>query len=280
MEALETMTHLDSSMPEIRLERVRSVARRHWLGEGGDEAAQAASSEIRSQYQRTAEEYRRAAISLYDALRETGRRFSAVSRNAQLFLSYLTLWEAFEHIYTAAAFTHFCNGDDERAAPENERAQIFRVLSPPYLLNRDFHGFGLLRNGETPDGALTRFLSRSSREMQDIYGDASSHTLTDTGAFLSGLVEMDGTQTELAAWTVRALDDAGQLLEADAPFSAEKYRGVLTWHAFQIRHNINFIGNSSGGIDDAILIIRSFCLLEPIVAALLNDSKKTAIFAL
>ena len=256
--------------------RVRALARRHWLGEEGGDEALAAAHELRFQYQRTAEEYRRAALSFYDALSGTERRFSSVSRNAQLFLSYLTLWEAFEHIYLAAGFTRFCNGDQERAPLESQRDQIRAVLSPPFLLGREFHGFGLLRNGETPDGALTRLLSRSSREMQDTYGDAYEHTLTDTSAFLTGLVG----DNDQEAWTVRALDDGGNPLDPDAPFGGEKYRGALAWHAFQIRHNINFIGKSAGGIDDAILIIRSFCLLEPVVAVLLQDSKKAAIFAL
>lgn len=70
------------------------------------------------------------------------------------------------------------------------------------------------------------------------------------------------------------------ILDPDAPFGGEKYRSALTWQAFQIRHNINFIGKSAGGIDDAILIFRSFCLLEPVVATLLQDSKKADIFAL
>ena len=261
------------SAPKIR---VRALARRHWLGEGGGEEVATASHELRFQYQRTAEEYRRAALSFYDALSGTGRPFSSVSRNAQLFLSYLTLWEAFEHIYLAAGFTRFCQGDEERAPLESERDQIRAVLSPPFLLGREFHGFGLLRNGETPDGALTRLLSRSSREMQDTYGEGMEHTLTDTSAFLNGLVGAD----EREAWTVRALNDEGQPLDPEAPFGGEKYRGALAWHAFQIRHNINFIGKSAGGIDDAILIIRSFCLLEPVVAVLLQDSKKGAIFAL
>ena len=277
------MTMPDSTRPEVRLERVREVARRHWLGEGGGEAGQAVSHELRFQFLRTAEEYRRSALSLYDALRDKEKRFAFSSRNAQLFLSYLTLWEAFEHIYLAASFTRFCNGEQERAPLETERDKIRAVLSPPYLLNRDFHGFGLLRNGETPDGALTRLLSRSSREMQDIYGSAAEHTLTDTNAFLSGVMEVTtngAQQSERESWTVRALDDVGQPLDPEAPFSGEKYRGALTWHAFQIRHNINFIGKSTGGIDDAILILRSFCLLEPVVAVLLNDSKKGEIFAL
>ena len=260
-------------------ERVRALARRHWLGEGDDDAARQTSHELRYQYLRTAEEYRRAALSLYDALSGLEKRFSMVSRNAQLFLSYLTLWEAFEHIYLAASFTRFCQGELERAPLESERDQIRAVLSPPFLLNRDFHGFGLLRNGETPSGALTRLLSRSSREMQGTYGEGFDQTLTDTSAFLSGAVEVSG-EVERELWTVRALDDEGQPLDPDAPFGGEKYRGALTWHAFQIRHNINFIGKSAGGIDDAILIIRSFCLLEPVVAVLLQDSKKADIFAL
>ncbi len=268
------------SKPDGRLQRVREIARRHWLGEGGGETGAATSHELRFQYQRTAEEYRRAALSLYDALGADERRFSFVSRNAQLFLAYLTLWEAFEHIYQAASFTRFCNGDRERAPLEPRRDQIRAVLSAPYLLNPDFHGFGLLRNGETPDGALTRLLSRSSREMQDTYSEGFDQTLTDTNAFLSGVVQITTPQSERETWTVRALDDQGQPLDPDAPFSGEKYRGALTWHAFQIRHNINFIGKSAGGIDDAILIIRSFCLLEPVVAVLLSDSKKAEIFAL
>jgi len=271
-----------SSSPR-RLERVRAMARRHWLGEGGDEAARIASHELRYQYQRTAEEYRRAALSLYDALSGQGSQALPVSRNAQLFLSYSTLWEAFEHIYVAASFTRFCQGDAERAPIESEREQIRAVLSAPYLLNRDFHGFGLLRNGETPDGALTRLLSRSSRELQDIDGVVTDQTLTDTDAFLGGVVEISGDAEgthEHETWTVRALGDEGEPLDADAPFGGEKYRGALVWHAFQIRHNINFIGKSAGGIDDALLIIRSFCLLEPVVAVLLSDLKTSAIFGL
>jgi hypothetical protein len=85
---------------------------------------------------------------------------------------------------------------------------------------------------------------------------------------------------EVERWVIRPLDDVGKLIDADSPFSASKYRSVIKWDCYQIRRNLNFLGKSEGSIDDAILIIRAFCLVAPVVTLLLHESRRSIIFAL
>lgn len=272
-------------------ERIQATAQKHWLGIGATAEQNATVVEIRRQYFETASEYYKAAYSLYDNLRAvsqggTSQRpaFSLVNRNVQLFLSYAILWESFKHIYTAATYTHFALHGPSQAPLEDERTQIERVLQPPILTDTDFDRITLLRNGETADGAITSMVSRSSRELREFYGVADDPSLTDMSAFLQGVIEVeaadDGSRRERQAWVVQALDDAGRPIDPESPYSAEIYRAVIKWDCYQIRQNLNFVGKGQGAIDDAILILRAFCLLEPIVGDLLQDSHRAAIFAL
>ncbi len=279
-----------------RKERVRAFAEKHWLGVGATAEQRAAIDEIRRQYLFTAHEYLRAASTLYDNLgvspeKLTARKapFSIGNRNVQLFLAYSILWEAFNHIYTAASYTDFARNGPERAPLEDERSKIARVLSPPLLENRDLRDITVLKNGETANEAIKRMIGRSSRELKEIYGITSEYSLTDMNAFLQGVVEVTETQDnattwqpeeEAESWIVKPLDDAGKLIDPESPFSAAKYRSVIKWDCLQIRRNLNFLGKSEGSIDDAILIIRAFCLVAPVVHLLLHESRRSAIFAL
>jgi len=279
-----------------RKERVRAFAERHWLGVGVADAQRAAIDEIRRQYFLTAREYFHAASTLYDTLgvqveKLSARKapFSLSNRNVQLFLAYSILWESFNHIYTAASYTDFARNGPERAPLEDERTRIVRVLSPPLLHDNDLRDIRVLKNGETANAAIKRMIGRSSRELKEIYGVTSEYSLTDMDAFLQGVVEVIETQdqatswqpeAEVESWVVRPLDDTGKLIDADSPFSASKYRSVIKWDCYQIRRNLNFLGKSEGSIDDAILIIRAFCLVAPVVQLLLHESRRAAIFAL
>ena len=271
---------------QIRKVRVQAKSQQHWLGIGATPEQKTIAAEIRHQFFETASEYYKAAYSLYDHLRSQGQgnlparpAFSLVNRNVQLFLAYSILWESFKHIYTAAAYTHFAEHGPERDALEDERTQIDRVLRAPILPDEQLAKITLLRNGETAQGTIMRIASRSSRELKEFYGIAEEQTLTDMDAFLQGIVAVEAAQ-EHQTWSVRPLDDAGQPIDATGPFTAEKYRSVLKWDCYQIRHNLNFVGKSENSIDDAVLIIRAFCLLDPVVGTLLQDKSKALIFAI
>lgn len=285
-----------SATARTRNERIQAICRKHWLGLDTTPQQKAIVDEIRAQYFATASEYYKAAYSLYDHLHahtEDPARvrpaFSLVNRNVQLFLGYSILWESFKHIYTAAAYTDFAQHGPARAPLEDERAQIHRVLAAPIMTDADFERISLLRSGETADGAITRMASRSSRELREFYGAAAAQHLTDMDDFLMGVVEVsevqhpDGSwqaQDEHEKWTVQPLDDAGHPLDPEAPYGAEKYRSIVKWDCYQIRQNLNFVGKSESSIDDAILVMRAFCLLDPLVGALLQDNRKAMIFAL
>lgn len=291
-----SVTSAHISLSPIRKERVRAKSQQHWLGVGATPAQKTIAAEIRHQFFETASEYYKAAYSLYDHLRSQGQgnlparpAFSLVNRNVQLFLAYSILWESFKHIYTAASYTHFAEHGPERDALEDERTQIDRVLRAPILPDDELAKITLLRNGETAQGAIMRIASRSSRELKEFYGIAEEQTLTDMDAFLQGIVGLETIPgapgqgqavREHQAWSVRPLDDAGQPIAATGPFTAEKYRSVIKWDCCQIRHNLNFVGKSESSIDDAVLIIRAFCLLDPVVGALLQDKRKALIFAI
>jgi hypothetical protein len=279
----------------VRYERVRALAAKHWLGVGMTPEQQAAAAEIRGQYMLTALEYLKAARALYETIGVQPEKVSAHkapfilgNRNVQLFLAYSILWEAFSHICTAAAYTAFARSGPERAPLDDERARIAHVLRAPLLDDQDLHEMKILRNGETPNTAIKRMITRSSRELREIYGITAEYSLTNMSAFLQGVVEVTEQQNgstwqphaETESWVVHPLDDEGQIIDPDSPFSARKYRSVITWECYQIRTNLNFLGTSDGSIDDALLIIRAFCLLEPLVQMLLNESRRDLIFAL
>jgi hypothetical protein len=285
----------DRPEQRVRHERVRTLAAKHWLGVGMTPEQQAAATEIRSQYMLTALEYLKAARVLYETIGVQPEKVSAHkapfilgNRNVQLFLAYSILWEAFSHIFTAAAYTAFARSGPDRAPLDDERARIAHVLRAPLLDDRDLHEMKMLRNGETPNTAIKRMITRSSRELREIYGITAEYSLTNMSAFLQGVVEVTEQQrgsiwqphAETESWVVHPLDDAGQIIDPDSPFSAQKYRSVITWECYQIRTNLNFLGKSDGSIDDALLIIRAFCLLEPLVQMLLNESRRDLIFAL
>ncbi len=290
------MNHNTEPARRSRKERVRAFAEKHWLGIGLADEQRAAIDEIRRQYALTAREYFHAASTLYDTLgiapeKLSARKapFSLGNRNVQLFLAYSILWEAFDHIYTAAAYTDFARNGPERAPLEDERAKIARVLSPPLLEDHDLQNIAVLKNGEPANAATNRMIGRSSRELKEIYGVTSEYSLTDMDAFLQGVVEVTETQkstttwhpaAEVESWVIRPLDDAGTLINAASPFSVSKYRSVIKWDCYQIRRNLNFLGKSEGSIDDAILIIRAFCLVTPVVTLLLHESRRSSIFAL
>jgi hypothetical protein len=281
----------------VRYERVRALAAKHWLGVGMTPEQQAAAAEIRGQYMLTALEYLKAARALYETIGvqpETEKvsahkvPFILGNRNVQLFLAYSILWEAFSHICTAAAYTAFARSSPDRAPLDDERTRIAQMLRAPLLEDHDLQELKILRNGETPNMAIKRMITRSSRELREIYGITAEYSLTNMSAFLQGVVEIteqqNGTswepQAEVESWVVHPLDDEGRIIDPDSPFSAQKYRSVITWECYQIRTNLNFLGTSDGSIDDALLIIRAFCLLEPLVQMLLNESRREMIFAL
>jgi hypothetical protein len=279
-----------------RKERVRSFAERHWLGVGVADDQRPAIEEIRAQYLMTAREYYHAASTLYDTLgvqpeKLAARKapFSLGNRTVQLFLAYSILWESFNHIYTAAAYIDFARNGPERTPLEDERTKIARVLSPPLLEDAALHKITTLKNGETPNVAINHMIERSSRELRDIYGITAEYSLTDMDSFLQGVVEITEAQADAAAWqpieeaqswVIKPLDDAGNVIDPELPFSASKYRSVIKWDCYQIRQNLNFLGKSEGSIDDSILIIRAFSLVAPIVNLLLHESRRAAIFAL
>ncbi|HNP70927.1 MAG TPA: hypothetical protein PKK15_07465 [Kouleothrix sp.] len=285
-----------SPVERRRKERVRAFAERHWLGLGVAADQQAAIEEIRRQYLITAREYFHAASTLYDTLSVQPEKlaarkapFAMGNRTVQLFLAYSILWEAFNHIYTAAAYTDFARNGPARAPLEDERAKIARVLSPPLLEDANLREIKVLKNGETPNAAINRMIERSSRELREIYGITAEYSLTDMEAFLQGVVEVTETSAdattweptrEAESWIVKPLDDAGNLIDPELPFSASKYRSVIKWDCYQIRQNLNFLGKSEGSIDDTILIIRAFSLLAPVVSLLLHESRRAALFAL
>jgi hypothetical protein len=289
--------HIDA-VPALRRrkERVRSFAERHWLGAGVASDQRPAIDEIRAQYLMTAREYFHAASTLYDTLgvqpeKLAARKapFSLGNRTVQLFLAYSILWESFNHIYTAAAYTDFARNGAERAPLEDERTKIARVLSPPLLEDTALHKITTLKNGETPNVAINHMIERSSRELREIYGITAEYSLTDMDSFLQGVVEITEKQADAAtwqpideaqSWVIKPLDDAGNLIDPERPFSASKYRSVIKWDCYQIRQNLNFLGKSEGSIDDTILIIRAFSLVAPIVNLLLHESRRVAIFAL
>jgi hypothetical protein len=290
------MNHNLEPLQRRRKERVRAFAEKHWLGIGLADQQRAAIDEIRRQYALTAREYFHAASTLYDTLgiapeKLSARKapFSLGNRNVQLFLAYSILWEAFDHIYTAAAYTDFARNGPERAPLEDKRTQIARVLTPPLLEDRDLREIHALKNGEIANTAINRMIGRSSRELKEIYGVTSEYSLTNMDTFLQGVVEVTETldesttwqpATEVEGWVIRPLDDSGTLINPDSPFSASKYRSVIKWDCYQIRQNLNFLGKSEGSIDDAILIIRAFCLVAPVVTLLLHESRKSTVFAL
>src|ERR687885_2126590 len=118
-------------------ERVRASAQKHWLGAGANPEQLATIEEIRRQYLGTAREYYKSACHLYDNLHVQKKNlvahkapFPLDNRNVQLFLAYSILWEAFNHIYTAASYTHFAFHGPERDELEDERTKIERVLRP------------------------------------------------------------------------------------------------------------------------------------------------------
>ncbi|GAC1546932.1 MAG: hypothetical protein NVS2B7_22410 [Herpetosiphon sp.] len=291
-------TSSPSLTPDSRVhrERVQAIAQKHWLGRGATPEQQAVVDEIRLQYFLTAKEYYKSSHALYEGLQVQNQRldahktpFAVGNRNVQLFLAYSILWEAFNHLYTAAAYTHFAQHGPDRAPLEDERSRITRVLSTPILSDADWQKITTLRNGESANKAISRMVNRSSRELHDIYGKKYDHTLTNMDAFLQGVVDVtshqraDGTweqASQAETWTVQALDEAGEPIDPDSPYTPQKYRSVVQWHCFQIRNNLNFIGRSEGSVDDAILIIRAFCLVDPLVGLLLHDSRKATIFAL
>src|SRR6201999_3039851 len=122
------------------------------------------------------------------------------NRNVQLFLAYSILWEAFDHIYTAAAYTAFATSGPERAPLEDERSKIARVLTPPLLEDRDLRAIQALKNGEIANTAINRMIGRSSRELREIYGVTSEYSLTDMDAFLQGVIEITETLDEATTW--------------------------------------------------------------------------------
>src|SRR5262249_13967333 len=116
----ELPNHSRGLAQRMRTERVRAFAEKHWLGKGLANEQAAAITEIRHQSLVTAQEYFHAASTLYDTLgiqpeKLTARKapFALGNRNVQLFLSYSILWEAFNHIYTAAAYTAFATSGPE-----------------------------------------------------------------------------------------------------------------------------------------------------------------------
>ena len=290
------MNHNTEPAQRRRKERVRAFAEKHWLGIGLADPQRATINEIRRQYALTAREYFQAASTLYDNLgiapeKLSARKapFSLGNRNVQLFLAYSILWEAFDHIYTAAAYTDFARNGPERAPLEDKRTQIARVLTPPLLEDRELRAIQALKNGEIANTAINRMIGRSSRELKEIYGVTSEYSLTNMDTFLQGVVEVTETldeattwqpAAEVESWVIRPLDDSGTLIDPDSPFSAAKYRSVIKWDCYQIRQNLNFLGKSEGSIDDAILIIRAFCLVAPVVTLLLHESRQSMIFAL
>lgn len=295
-QASSNQSHITPAPTRKVKERVRATAQKHWLGVGATPEQKAALDEIRRQYYVTASEYYKSALYIYDSLgvqteKLLGRKppFSLTNRNVQLFIAYSILWEAFNHIYTAAAYTEFARSGPERAELEDERTKIMRVLTAPILTASDFAKITHLKNGEAANTALNRMVNRNSRELKEIYGVGYDQTLTDMDAFLQGVVELSEIQTsdchwqiqtEADSWVVKALDSHGQAIDPESAFSPEKYASVIKWHCLQIRHNLNFVGKSDGSIDDAILIIRAFCLVEPVVGLLLKEDKKALIFDL
>jgi hypothetical protein len=277
-------------------ERVRATAQKHWLGLAAKGEQKNILSEIRRQYYVTATEYYKSALYIYDSLGVQNQKlvahkqpFALANRNVQLFIAYSILWEAFDHIYTAAAYTAFAQNGPERADLEEARSKITRILSAPYLTDADLAKVAHLKNGESVNIALNRMVNRSSRELKEIYGVNYDQTLTDMDAFLQGVVEITESQapdcswqvqSQADTWIVKALDSHAQPIDPDSDFSAEKYRSVIKWHCYQIRNNLNFVGKSDGSVDDAILIIRAFCLLEPLIGLLLQDNKKSLIFSI
>jgi hypothetical protein len=284
------------------VERLRALARKHWLGLEASPERKAEADRVRSGYFTTAMEYYRAALRQYESLTLPARPAAAPSsvlppssRQVLLFLAYSTLWEAFRYLYNAAAYTDFARNGREQEPFPTERAKIDHVLREPVLPAAEVEKIVLLRNGEAAHGAIQRMCSRHSRELEKIAGETDAPTMTDMDAFLQGAArvptaeaatdaeearQQEQTERPDAVWGVRALDDDGLPIDADGPLTAAKYRSVLKWLCYQIRLNINFTGKSDDSLDDAILIIHAFCLLEPIVGLLLQDSRKDTIFAL
>lgn len=273
-------------------ERVRALCQKHWLGLNETPEHQAAAQQVRKGYFTTATEHYKAALRLYDSLTSTPRQatgatpvLTQINRSVQLLLAYSVLWEAFRHIYNAAAYTHFARFGTEGAPRESDRSKMDRVLREPFLPEAEVAKITLLHNGETPTGAIARLCSRHSRELEKISGELRDQTMTDMDAFMQGAVTatLEGQETSehsWEAWVVRPLDDAGNPIDPDSRLDLAKYRSAIKWLCYQVHLNINFVDTSDDSLDDVILIMRCFCLLEPIVGILLQPGRKDSIFAL
>ena len=106
--------------------RIRSLARKHWLGLDSPPERATEADRVRAGYFTTALEYYRTAIRQYDSLTMPERpaappalSLPPISRQIQLFLAYSTLWEAFRYIYDAAAYTDFARNGREQEPLEN-----------------------------------------------------------------------------------------------------------------------------------------------------------------
>jgi hypothetical protein len=272
--------------------RVRAYCRKHWLGLDVPAERQAAADAVRQSYFTTAVEHHKAATRMYELLTTPEQHagagstpsFAHISRHIQLLLTYSTLWDAFRAIYNAACYTHFGRGEAEIEPMETERDKIDRVLRPPLMPEAEFAAISTLRNGETPAGAIRRFCSRHSRELEQIDGAAHEITMTSMDAYMQGVVRDAGQPNSDASpwelWGVRALDETGRQIDPEETPTIVAYRAVITWLCYQLRLNINFVNKSDDSLDDMILVMRAFCLLEPIVGILLSGSRKDPIFAL
>jgi hypothetical protein len=272
--------------------RVRAYCQQHWLGLNVPAERKSAADAVRRSYYATALENQKAATRMYELLTSSEppsasgtQTMARISRHIQLLLAYSTLWEAFRFVYNAACYTHFARGEAEAEPVESERTKLDRVLRAPLLPENEVAAISLLRNGETVGGAIQRLCGRRSRELEHIDGEAHGVTITEMDAYMQGMVpgtvarpEADDRPWEL--WGVRALDDAGHPIDPDGPPDAAAYRAVIKWLCYQIRLNMNFVGKSDDSLDDMILVMRAFCLLEPIVGILLKDSRKDIIFAI
>jgi hypothetical protein len=275
--------------------RVRAFCRQHWLGLDVPAERKLAADTVRRSYRNTSVEHYKAANRMYELLTATEKpvnpsapAVAQISRNIQLLLAYSTLWDAFRFIYNAACYTDFARGEAEVEPMETERQKIDRVLRTPILSETEVAGIGILRNGETPAGAVQRLCGRHSRELEQITGEAHDVTMTDMDAFMQGVVRPSiatvppphDLDRPWELWGVRALDDEGGPIRPDGAPNADAYRAAIKWLCYQIRLNMNFVGKSDDSLDDMILVIRAFCLLEPIVGMLLKESRQDLIFAL
>lgn len=268
----------------LRLVRRRDAARLHWFGD--DEATSRHAETLRRQYEWTAQEYQKAALGLYENLAGANGQpadLFLANRNVQLFVAYTVLWDAFEHVYTAYSHTAFALGPDEEAPVLTEDDRIAAVLARDVIPDEELENAPPLRHGETVASALDKLLSRASRDIVDLYGEIQPGTLTDLTAFLDGTVALapDNTPvTPTAAWTIRALDEHGRPLDLETASLADEYRCAIRFHCRQIRMNLSFVGQSEASIDDALLLIRAFGLLEYVLGILLSPARRDRIFSL